>query len=206
MDNKLQLKKMSHKKLRKLCKQFGKEVTELSITLSNLKGEFTTVKQREISWKQQLDAEVYYKNQAINKSKELSIQLTKLEDTHGDLKQHARSLEKLLASTARNKDKRIEELEHALDALGYKPSSESTKYIGEMPEELVMGVDGQLSEKPAKVDEAVEWAKRNGHHFPNGRPDKGRSTDVVVKSADEISVENRANYIEYIESGRTDKM
>lgn len=262
-------------------KEKDKRIEELDTTLSNLKGEFTTVKQREISWKAQFDAEVYYKNQAINKSKELSIQLTRLEDSHGDLKQHARSLEKSLASTARDKDKHIADLEHALDFLGMSLDESKkihfkdktmerhlTDYIGEIPEELVMGVDGQLKNikdmtqdeahsayvnqtqvvhqgveciitefesdlddtgfkvlldpqdgvksefvsvegtghqpfdeptngvsEPAKIDEAVEWAKRNGHHFPNGKPDKDRMKEVSIPSAEEISQENRTRSI-----------
>ena len=133
--------------------------------ITSLTNDVEVLKARETKWKQQRDAEEYYKKQAEEKATKQALKVVLLEQKIALLEQ------------------RIEQLD----------SLESNKitYIGQMPGSLVMGNDGQLVEKPADVDEAVEWAKRNGHHFPEGKPEKDRMASVVVKSADEISEENR---------------
>lgn len=164
-------------------------------TISNQKSSLTLLKKQELSWRQQFDTEVYYKKQAEEKAVRQALKIVQLEQ-------------------------RIEELELALDSLGNNKAT----YIGEVPDNVVMRNDGQLVEKqddpyaignkvnlegheytvtgnlskPADVDEAVEWAKRNGHHFPNGKPDKDRMKEVVIPSAEEISQENREKYTEIL--------
>lgn len=277
--NKIRLKEMSHKKLRKLCKGLGRQCADYSKENGML----------------------------------LNSEAKKAEQI-GELKKYARSLEQTLASEARrikDKDKRIADLEHALDAMGNGPDSNWTNdqdiagslkqlnqktarnvgidpggksydatYIGEMPSNLNMGVDGQLrsfnemtdvefatfvaedvrramvEDEPDKVEDdeaikrttqrnkfgsdvlnvgnmsetmteqekqAAEWAIRNGHHQPEGTPEPNRMESVRVKSADEISAENKQKHVdmvcneiqqdasrilnatEYISPGMTDK-
>lgn len=259
MSNKIRLKEMSHKKLRKLCKGLGRQCADYSKENGML----------------------------------LNSEAKKAEQI-GELKKYARSLEQMLASEARrikDKDKRIKDLEDALDSLGNVPdpnwdnkrdvlkdvqeaidrAKSHTGYIGEMPTNMAMGVDGQLRSfnemndvefatfvaedvrramvedepdkveeyipKSADVDEAVAyakhtmgselesiaWAKRNGHHQPEGTPEPNRMESVRVKSADEISAENKQKHVdmvcneiqqdasrilnatEYISPGMTDK-
>lgn len=151
-------------------------------------------------------------NRLDKEKQELVVRLQSSQEANSNLKKWNDS-----------KDKRIEELELALDALGYTPDNlpmdkavdlgvkmltkklgGNTPYIGQMPDELNMGVDGQLREGEntvklvGKVEdvgfESEEWAKRNGHHHPNGRPDKDRSTGVVVTTPEEISAENREKH------------
>lgn len=221
-------KGLKRKELKMLIKQH-------EASINSLVNDIEVIKARETKWKQQRDAEEYYKKQAEEKAIRAEIKVVKLEQEIEKLRNaYNRSLNALQGEAVENrqKDEKIEELEKhcrsieaanstlnkALDSVG----SNKITYIGQMPGSLVMGNAGQLvekpnkdnagvghypfdeeghvpfdeptngvSNKPADVDEAVEWAKRNGHHFPEGKPEKDRMESVVVKSADEISEENR---------------
>ena len=104
------------------------------------------------------------------------------------------------------------------DAEVFEKNRKGAAYIGQMPDNLNMGVDGQLEEEghqpfdeptngvsdPNKLEEqyrdekeieAEEWAERNGH--PNLKQ-SDRMGSVVVNAP--------AKPVEYIESGHTDKM
>lgn len=235
MDTKLRLKQMSHKQLRKLVKRLGKEVTELNTSLNSVRNRVTNL----IADRDTLNTA---KNNLFKHNEELKR----------DYKRQYECNDRYVEELEGHK-KHIADLEHALVELnkqtaskigyGYPGIGKST-FIGEMPDTLNMGVDGQIKtveERYAAVEQseiaeteehaawvasevarvqqenfdnrivtpvsqeeinktvdnaAVEWAERNGHHFPNGRPDKDRSTSVHIKSADEISADNAARHEE----------
>jgi hypothetical protein len=202
MENKIKLKKMSHKQLRKLCKGVARDLHTVNAAKNEAVRQVEVYKDREKSLKVQFDAEVYYKNKYLQ-------DLNTAED---ELYRYRMQCERY--------EKRIEELELALDGTTTK-----MPYIGEMPDDLQMGVDGQLREegncvghqpfdeptngvidsegnhlipKSADVDAAVEWAKRNGHHQPEGNPEPNKMNNVRIKSADEISAENVERHTEIV--------
>jgi len=263
--DKIRLKEMSHKKLRKLCKKLGNEIAKHN-------GE-------RLLWRKKLENETL---EAINLQGMLKTKNKKIEE----------------------KDKRIEELEQHLDRYLMPIGKIKTPFIGELPEDVGMGIDGQLRPyremndtehqawvarevaramqenydnvheeqvegncightKPAdveeghvpfdeptngvgpakptgvvesdsqrvdmvgalfgvpqadgyipkteqivtpvsqeqinkKMDEAVEWAKRNGHHQPEGNPEPNKMDTVKIKTADEISAENIDKHTEMV--------
>lgn len=171
-EKKIRLKEMSHKKLRKLCKKLGEELNIANAAKGNALRDLVVIKNREISWKAQFDAEVYYKKQVQEKASKLSVELTKAEDEIGELKSYARSLEKTVASEARRiqeknekieeKNKRIEELELALDAFGNRsmPIGKLTPFIGELPEDVSMSIDGQLMTEEEEAEKHAAWVAR----------------------------------------------
>ena len=267
MNKKLRLKEMSRKQLRKLAKGLAKELKDTS-ELANQRGEqwneatrqIEIIKDREVRWKAQFDAEVHYKTQALRLVNELEDELNRYKmqkDRDDKTIETLREACDFLGGSSEDVLKWkaayeylsrypgtfkydgnewvITGLEGAID-LGVK-ISEAT-YIGQMPDNLQMGVDGQLRVvghqpfdeptngvvcdvckgggyeqfpgepcrecngerviKPADVDAAVEWAKRNGHHQPEGNPEPDKMETVKVKSADEISAENREKHTEMV--------
>lgn len=234
---KIRLKEMSHKKLRKLCKKLGEELQQTTSDLKYVSSKYEARKLMEENWKQQFDAEVYYKNQALNKIGKLEKRIS------DELACYHSQLEK--------KEKRIVELEKQLNG-PRMPIGKVTPFIGELPEDVGMGIDGQLrpyremsdvehqawvarevaramqenydnvheeqvegdcightkaeqivtpvsqEQINKKMDEAIEWAKRNGHHQPEGNPEPNKMDAVRLKSADEISAENIDKHTEMV--------
>ena len=93
-------------------------------------------------------------------------------------------------------NKRIETLQDALDALGNGGGNCVGTQGVDLPTKWISGKGGYPEE--VVDDEAVEWAKRNGHHFPEGRPEKDRMELVEIKTADKISEENRIKTLELL--------
>jgi hypothetical protein len=63
-------------------------------------------------------------------------------------------------------------------------------------EQIVTPVSQEQINK--KMDEAVEWAKRNGHHQPEGNPEPNKMDAVRLKTVDEISAENIDKHTEMV--------
>lgn len=244
------LKKMSRKELRNIVKYWGKKAKEHETSVSAKTNTITNLRH-------DLDVVNGVKNKALQEADKLIQQCAnkdkRIAELESDYKKQFNCNDDYVEEIQRLQ-KRIADLEHALDALGYESKGEFIEsmtelgkaydpaYIGQMPNTLNMGVDGQLKTEeerytaieqseiaeeaehaawvasevarvqqenfdnrivtPVSQEEinktvdnaAVEWAERNGHHFPNGRPDKDRSTSVHIKSADVISAENKEKH------------
>lgn len=230
MTNKIRLKEMSHKKLRKFakglakqCQEYSKENGMLLNSEAKKAGEIGDLKRYATSLEKTLASE----------ARRIKEKNEKLEEKNKRIEDLQQSNTSLLVKQRELRDK-ITDLEHALDALGNG---------------VTMGVDGQLrsfnemtdvefatfvaedvrramvEDEPDKVEDAeVTWAIRNGHHQPEGTPEPNRMENVRIKTADEISAENKQkhvdivcneiqkdasrilNAIDYIDSGHTDKM
>jgi hypothetical protein len=201
MAEKLNFKKMDKKQLRKIAKEALKEVSRLGKQVSFLEKDKAAVKNREISWKSQFDAEVYYKKQALIKVEKLEKRIAELEKSRlpeGKLKVGQNDYIGMMpGSLTMGVDGQLNErdcVEHKW-VLGKGVVTKSEEVVDE-DNRIVTPISQENINK--KMDEAVAWAKRNGHHQPEGNPDPDRSTSVRIKSADEISAENVEKHTEIV--------